>query len=70
MLFLLTVVAVAFIAGGTATITGLAIAGVLAGTLYGERVLRRLPEDRFRRIVSGFLVVLGLGLLLSGAPGP
>ena len=51
-------------------LVGLAIVGVLAGTLYGERVLRRLPEDRFRRIVSGFLVVLGLGLLLSGTLGP
>jgi uncharacterized protein len=43
----------------------LAIAGVLGGTLYGERVLRRLPEDQFRRIVSGFLVALGLTLLLT-----
>ena len=51
-------------------VVGLAIAGVLAGTLYGERVLRRLPEDQFRRIVSGFLVLLGLGLLLSGTLGP
>lgn len=51
-------------------LVGLAIAGALAGTLYGERVLRRLPENRFRRIVSGFLVVLGLGLLLSGTLGP
>jgi uncharacterized protein len=51
-------------------LVGLAIAGVLAGTLYGERLLRRLPEDQFRRIVSGFLVLLGLGLLLTRAPGP
>jgi uncharacterized membrane protein YfcA len=44
---------------------GLAIAGVLAGTLYGERVLRRLPEDQFRRIVCAFLVLLGLSLLAA-----
>jgi uncharacterized protein len=50
-------------------LVGLAIAGVLAGTLYGERVLRRLAEDRFRGIVSGFLVVLGLSLLVTGAGG-
>jgi uncharacterized membrane protein YfcA len=28
-------------------LVGLAVAGVLAGTLYGERVLRRLPEISF-----------------------
>jgi uncharacterized membrane protein YfcA len=50
-------------------LVGLAIAGVLAGTLYGERILRRLPEEQFRRIVSGFLVVLGVGLLLTGVGG-
>lgn len=48
---------------------GLATAGVLAGTLYGEGVLRRLPEDRFRRIVSVFLVILGLSLLVTGVGG-
>jgi uncharacterized membrane protein YfcA len=45
---------------------GLAIAGVLAGTLYGEQVLRRLPENQFRRVVSVFLVLLGLSLLVTG----
>ena len=50
-------------------LVGFAIAGVLAGTLYGERVLRRLPEDQFRRIVSIFLVALGLSLLVTGAGG-
>jgi uncharacterized membrane protein YfcA len=44
----------------------LAIGGVLAGTLYGERMLRKLPELQFRRIVSAFLVVLGLSLLITG----
>ncbi len=50
-------------------LVGFAIAGVLAGTLYGERVLRRLPEDQFRRIVSVFLVMLGLSLMISGVGG-
>jgi uncharacterized membrane protein YfcA len=48
-------------------LVALAIGGVLAGTLYGERMLRKLPEQRFRRIVSIFLVVLGLSLLVTGA---
>ncbi|HWR49850.1 MAG TPA: sulfite exporter TauE/SafE family protein [Bryobacteraceae bacterium] len=38
-------------------------AGVLAGTLLGARLLRRIPEAAFRRIVSG--VVLALGLFLA-----
>lgn len=49
-----------------AWLVALAIVGVLAGTLYGERILRRIPEERFRRVVSGFLVLLGISLLLSG----
>ena len=48
---------------------GLAIAGVLAGTLYGERILRGMSEDRFRRVVCAFLVVLGLSLIFSGLGG-
>lgn len=44
----------------------LATIGVLAGTLYGERVLRQLPETMFRRILSIFLVVLGASLMLTG----
>jgi uncharacterized membrane protein YfcA len=43
----------------------LAMAGVVAGTLYGERMLRQLSEDTFRRIVSAFLVVLGISLMIS-----
>jgi hypothetical protein len=47
-------------------LVALAIGGVLAGTLYGERVLRQLPESQFRRIVSVLLVVLGVSLLITG----
>jgi uncharacterized membrane protein YfcA len=50
-------------------IVALATIGVLAGTLYGERVLRKLPEQRFRHIVSVFLVALGLTLLFTGIGG-
>jgi hypothetical protein len=49
-----------------AGLVALAIGGVLAGTLYGERVLRQLPESQFRRIVSVLLVVLGVSLLITG----
>jgi uncharacterized membrane protein YfcA len=39
------------------------VAGVVAGTLTGERVLRRIPERMFRRIVSGILFGVGVFLL-------
>ena len=38
----------------------LAVIGVIIGTIAGERVLRKIPELLFRRLVS--LVVLGLGI--------
>jgi uncharacterized membrane protein YfcA len=41
--------------------------GVLAGTLLGERVLLGLPPDRFRRIVSALIGLLGVWLLTRGA---
>ncbi len=34
--------------------------GVLVGTLIGERVLRLIPEQYFRKIVSGLILALGL----------
>ena len=45
-------------------LVALAVAGVVAGTLYGERVLRILPERQFRRVVSLFLVALGISLMI------
>ena len=39
-------------------------AGVIAGTVAGGRVLRRIPEDHFRRLVAVLLVALGLALLV------
>lgn len=41
-----------------------AAAGVLVGTLSGERILRRVPEVLFRRLVS--LLILALGLFELG----
>ena len=37
--------------------------GVLAGTLGGARLLRRIPEPLFRRIVAGLILALGLFML-------
>ena len=45
----------------------LAIIGVVLGTLAGERVLRKIPEPLFRRIVS--LIILTLGVALFVYPG-
>lgn len=43
-----------------------ATAGVVAGTLLGGRVLRRIPDAYFRRVVALFLAVLGIWLLTRG----
>ena len=42
-----------------------AIVGVVLGTLWGVRVLRRIPEKTFRRTVSAILLAIG-GALLAG----
>ena len=37
--------------------------GVVAGTLFGAPVLRRLPDARFRQILAASLIALGLALV-------
>jgi uncharacterized membrane protein YfcA len=44
----------------------IAIAGTLAGTVFGVRALRRIPEAVFRRIVAILLLLLGTYMLLRG----
>jgi hypothetical protein len=44
-------------------IVAMATAGVVAGTLAGEIVLRRIPPETFRRVVSATVGALGLWLL-------
>jgi uncharacterized protein len=44
----------------------LAIVGFLAGTLIGMRVLRHVPERRFRRVVALLLLALGTWMLFRG----
>lgn len=58
-------------AGSTLTDLAVPIAiatvGVLVGTLLGERLLLGLSPDRFRRIVSAVIGLLGVWLLISAA---
>ena len=39
--------------------------GVLLGTLAGERFLRRLPKQTFRRVVAGAVGLVGVWLIAS-----
>ncbi len=43
-----------------------AIAGVVVGTLWGVRLLRRLPETIFRRGIAILVIVLGVYMLGRG----
>ena len=43
----------------------LATAGALAGTLWGNRILRTVPVVPFRRAVAGLIFVLGLVVLVN-----
>ena len=36
---------------------------VIAGTVFGQQVLRRIPEPTFRRVVAVLLIALGIALL-------
>jgi hypothetical protein len=44
----------------------IAATGVVIGTLFGERVLAKVPEQRFRTIVGTLLLLLGLSILVRG----
>jgi uncharacterized membrane protein YfcA len=44
---------------------GVATAGVLIGTLFGERLLFGLSEEKFRRVVGILIAALGLWLILK-----
>jgi uncharacterized membrane protein YfcA len=46
-----------------------AIAGVVIGTAVGARVLGRLPQQVFRRVVAALLIGLGGYMLLAGGRG-
>ena len=42
----------------------IATAGVIGGTLSGERILARVPEQRFRQVVGAIILLLGIVILL------
>lgn len=44
---------------------GVATAGVILGTVIGERLLFGLPAERFRRVVGALIGALGIWLLAS-----
>jgi uncharacterized protein len=39
--------------------------GVLAGTVFGQPLLRRIPDRTFRAVVSGTILALGIAMLLN-----
>lgn len=41
-----------------------ATVGVIAGTLSGERLLARVPEQRFKQVVGAIILLLGIVILL------
>jgi uncharacterized membrane protein YfcA len=43
----------------------LATIGVIIGTLFGERVLARVPEQHFRLVVGVLLLLLGVSFLIG-----
>jgi uncharacterized protein len=44
-------------------LVALATAGVAGGTLAGERLLRRVPERRFKQLVGAIILLLGVVML-------
>jgi uncharacterized membrane protein YfcA len=48
---------------GLAPTITVATAGVVAGTLFGERLLARVPEQSFRVVVGALIFLLGLSFL-------
>jgi uncharacterized membrane protein YfcA len=44
-------------------LVAIATAGVVVGTLAGERVLTRVPQRRFRQVLGVLILLLGVGLL-------
>ena len=45
------------------------IAGVLLGTFWGVRLLRRIEERTFRRLLYSLILALGVYMLIHGAVG-
>ena len=43
-----------------------ATAGVLVGTALGARVLKRIPQTIFRRLIAVLLFALGVYMIFAG----
>lgn len=39
--------------------------GVIAGTVIGQRLLIKIPEKVFRRVVAAIILALGIALLVD-----
>jgi uncharacterized membrane protein YfcA len=48
-------------------LAGLTTVGVVIGTLAGRRLLARIPEDRFHRMVAIMLAVLGASMIATSS---
>lgn len=44
-----------------------AISGVLLGTFWGVRLLRRIPEPAFRKLLNWLIIALGIYMVAHGA---
>ena len=42
----------------------IATVGVIGGTLSGERILAKVPEQRFKQVVGAIILLLGIAILL------
>ncbi len=55
---------------GRAQLTmALATVGVLVGTVWGVRLLRRIPEPVFRPSIGALVLLLGIYMLVRGLRG-
>jgi uncharacterized membrane protein YfcA len=48
-------------------VLGTTIAGVLLGTFWGVRLLRRVEERAFRKLLCTLILALGVYMLIHGA---
>ncbi|MGH9564968.1 MAG: TSUP family transporter, partial [Candidatus Angelobacter sp.] len=44
-----------------------ALSGVLLGTFWGVRLLRRIPEPAFRKLLNCLIIALGIYMVAHGA---
>lgn len=65
--FPVAVLAVALVAGATASVVGFGIGSLLTGTLAGERLLLGLTPRRFSQVVAVAVGLLGVWMLVRAA---